>query len=156
MIADDFMLTRNTAGRLVLSDAAGLSHVGVVPVRAFPLSAPGESLSLVSAEGHELAWIEQPQQLPEATRQLLEEELALREFLPEIRQIKQVSTFSTPSTWHVETDRGPTHFVLRGEEDIRRLGDSGLLITAEHGVHLVVSNMRMLDRPSRKLLERFL
>ena len=64
MIADDFMLTRNTAGRLVLSDAAGLSHVGVVPVRAFPLSAPGESLSLVSAEGHELAWIEQPQQLP--------------------------------------------------------------------------------------------
>ena len=54
-------------------------------------------------------------------RGLLEEELALRDFVPEITRIHSVSSFGTPSTWEVETDRGATSFVLKGEEDIRRL-----------------------------------
>ncbi len=151
-----FALVRNASGRLVLTDGAGNVHIGVVPVRAFPLSAPSESLSLVGTDGREALWIDQLHLLPASIRELLENELAQREFLPEIRQIKHVSTFSTPSIWSVETDRGPTRLVLRGEEDIRRLGDAGLLIAAEHGVHFVVTDMRALDRPSRKILERFL
>ena len=44
--------------------------MGVTPVRAFPISAPDEGLSLVSTDGHELLWIEAPSQLPEALRTL--------------------------------------------------------------------------------------
>lgn len=153
---EDFTLERNTAGRLVFHSALAGTHAGVVPVRAFPITAPGEGLSLVNTEGQELVWIENPQRLPSALRSLLEEELASREFLPEIRQIVAVSTFSTPSIWDVQTDRGATRFVLKGEEDIRRLASPRLLITAEHGMQFLVRDMHTLDRSSRKLLERFL
>jgi hypothetical protein len=67
-----------------------------------------------------------------------------------------VSSFSTPSTWSVVTDRGPTRFVLRGEEDIRRLGDGALLIASAEGINFRVADRWGLDRRSRGMLERFL
>ena len=151
-----FQLQRQPTGQLVLIDAEGQAHVGVVPVRAFPLAAPDEGISLVSADGHELAWIEQLQALAEPLRTLLEEELALRDFVPEISRLQSVSTFATPSVWTVETDRGMTSFILKGEEDIRRLGRNALLIAGSEGVQYSVRDMTALDRASRRLLERFL
>lgn len=151
-----FTLSRNPFGQLVLRDAAGTLHGGVVPVRAFPLSAPSEGLSLVSAEGRELAWVEDLQALPAAERALLEEELAAREFTPEMLRLRQVSTFSTPSVWSVDTDRGPAEFVLKSEEDIRRLGSGALLIASSQGVHFLVRSRQALDKGSRRLLDRFL
>ena len=151
-----FQLQRLATGQLVLTDANGQAHAGVVPVRAFPLAAPDEGISLVSTEGHELAWIEQLQALPVAMRTLLQEELALRDFVPEISRLQSVSTFGTPSVWTVDTDRGVTSFILKGEEDIRRLGRNALLIAGSEGVQYSVRDLTALDRASRRLLERFL
>lgn len=152
----EFELERNAFGRLVLTTAAGERFDGVTAVRAFPVSAPAQGLSLIHADGHELVWVEQLDALPAAQRSLIEDELAAREFVPEILRLKSVSTFSTPSTWSVQTDRGDTQFVLKGEEDIRRLEDAALLITDAHGVHFRVRDMLALDPPSRRLLGRFL
>ena len=151
-----FELQRNAFGRLVLSDADGVVHVGVVPVRAFPIAAPGEGLSLVSAQGRELVWIERLDALPPAQRALIGEELAGREFVPQILRLHGVSSFSTPSRWSVDTDRGPTQFELKGEEDIRRIGRTRLLIADDHGLQFLVSDFAALDRHSKRLLERFL
>jgi len=151
-----FSLQRTPSGRLVFTDADGQSHAGVVPVRAFPIAAPDEGISLVNAEGHEVAWVEDLQAVAPAPRALLEEELALRDFVPEITRIKSVSSFGTPSVWTVETDRGETSFILKGEEDIRRLARTGLLIAGSQGVQYSVKDMTALDRTSRRLLERFL
>lgn len=152
----DFQLKREASGRLQFINAQGELHEGVLPVRAFPLASPEEGISLVSTEGHELTWIEQLQDLPQETRALLQAELALRDFVPEITQLKSVSSFGTPSLWTVQTDRGGTTFVLRGEEDIRRLAGSALLIASGDGVQFSIADMRALDRASRRLLERFL
>lgn len=149
-------LERNAFGRLVLTAADGVAHDGVVPVRAFPIAAPDEGVSIVGADGRELHWIERLSALPPAPRALLEAELASREFMPTILQISAVSTFSTPSNWTVETDRGSTSFVLKGEEDIRRLGHGALLIVDSHGIQFLVRDRLALDRRSKKLLERFL
>lgn len=149
-------LERDAHGRLVLTDAGGVRHEGVQPVRAFPLSAPGEGLSLVSSEGRELAWIARLDALPAEARALLQEALAEREFAPVIQRIVSVSTFSTPSTWEVETDRGPTQLVLKAEEDIRRLAGGALLIADRQGLCFAVRDRFALDRGSRRLLERFL
>jgi hypothetical protein len=151
-----FDLRRNAFGRLVFSGDDGMEHEGVVPVRAFPIGAPLEGLSLLSADGHELAWIERLADLPAAQRALLDEALAEREFSPEIRRLHAVSSFSTPSTWTVDTDRGLTRFVLKGEEDIRRVGRSMLLIADSQGLQFVVRDFGALDRHSKRLLERFL
>ena len=152
----NFQLERDAFGRLVYTAATGERFDGVTPVRAFPVSARAEGLSLLHTDGHELIWIERLDTLPPAVRSLIEEELAAREFTPEILCLKSVSTFSTPSTWEVQTDRGDTRFVLKGEEDIRRLDGAGLLITGGQGVHFRVRDMLALDPLSRRLLGRFL
>lgn len=150
-------LARNAHGRLVLTLADGTAHEGVVPVRAFPIAAPGEGLSLVGSDGHELAWIDRLAELPAPVRALIEEDLAVREFVPTIQRILSVSSFSTPSTWQVETDRGPARLVLKAEEDIRRLaGRTRLLIAGSDGLQFLVPDSTALDRASRRLLERFL
>lgn len=149
-------LSRNAFGKLVYVDADGIEHVGVTPVRAFPIAAPDEGLSLVSTDGHELAWVSRLADLPTAMRTLIEEDLAIREFSPTVARILKVSTFSTPSTWDVETDRGPTQLVLKSEDDIRRLGEGQLLIASSNGLHFRIGNWRDLDKHSKKLLERFL
>lgn len=155
----DWTLSRDSFGKLVLTDAQGQAHVGVSPVRAHPISAPDEGLSLIGPDGHELAWVDRLSGLPEAPRRLIEDELRSREFHPQLQRLVAVSTFSTPSQWTVETDRGPLQFVLKTEEDIRRLGGPGegrLLITTSHGLQLYVADRWALDRASRRLLERFL
>lgn len=152
----DFTLSRNAFGRLVLTDANGISHEGVVPVRAFPIAAPNDGLALVSTEGRELVWLDSLDELPAGMRALLGEELAAREFMPEVLRILGVSTYATPSTWTVETNRGEASFVLRGEEDIRRLGGQTLLISDSHGIHFLIRDAGKLDKPSRKILDRFL
>ena len=149
-------LTRDGHGRLLLTTADGSVHEGVVPVRAFPIAVPTEGIALVGTDGHELAWIDRLADLPETTRQLVEDELASREFVPEIRRLRQVSTFAIPSTWDVETDRGEARFILKGEEDIRRLGAATLLIGDSHGVQYLIRDLANLDKTSRRLLDRFM
>lgn len=154
--AHDFQLTRNAFGRLVFSRADGETHEGIIPVRAFPIQAPESGISLMSAEGHELAWLDSLASLPDATRELIEDELASREFMPEIHAIRQVSSFATPSTWQVATDRGDTAFVLKAEDDIRRIGAATLMIADSHSIHFLIRDIHALDKHSRKLLDRFL
>jgi len=151
-----FQLEHDPHGRLVHIDAQGTRTAGCVPVRAFPLAAPDEGVSLLGPEGHELAWITHLDALPAALRRLVEAELAAREFVPEICRILKVSTYATPSLWEVDTDRGPARLQLSGEEDIRRLPGGALLIADEQGVQFKVRDLHALDRGSRRMLERFL
>jgi len=154
--AADFQLTRNPFGKLVFTGSDGEVHEGVIPVHAFPVSAPQEGISLVTGDGHELVWIERLTDLPDTICALIQDELASREFIPEIHHIRHVSSFATPSSWQVETDRGDTTFILKGEDDIRRLSHSTLLVADSNGIHFLIRDIQSLDSHSRKLLDRFL
>lgn len=152
----DFLLARNQAGRLLLTLADGRVYEGVVPVRAFPLQAPEQCVAFMSLEGKEVAWVDELSALPQDTRELIEQEIASREMMPVIERIVSVSTLSTPSTWEVVTDRGATQLILKGEEDIRRLTGSTLIITDSHGLRFMLPDMQALDKNSRRILDRFL
>lgn len=151
-----FDLARDAFGRLVLTDGEGQRHEGVVAVRAFPIAAPDEGISLLDGDGHELAWIEHLTTLDEPARSLVAQALEQREFMPVLQRLNGVSSFGTPSTWDVETDRGATRFVLKGEEDIRRLGPGLLIVNDMHGVQYLIRDLQAMDKHSRKLLDRFL
>jgi len=157
MPTTDFQLVRTPFGELVWTGPQGQQVSGVVPVRAFPIQAPQDGISLVDPEGHEVAWFAQLADIPQAARALIEEELACREFMPVIQRIAAVSGFSTPCTWTVDTDRGRTEFVLRGDEDIRRIGSArALLIADAHGINYLVPDHFALDAHSKRVLDRFL
>ncbi|CAN5917998.1 DUF1854 domain-containing protein [soil metagenome] len=149
-------IERDAFGRLVLIDAESVRHVGIVPVRAFPLSAPDAGVSLVGSDGKEVLWLDRLDDVPPEARALLAQDLAVRDFAPTLLRLHKVSSFGVPSTWTVSTDRGETSFVLKAEEDIRRLDGGALLIASAHGVQFRIPDTKALDRASRKLLERFL
>ncbi len=150
-------LEKDPFGQLVLLRPSGERVQGVVPVRAFPIQSPDDGVSLVSQEGHEVAWIERLSSLAPEVQALIRQELGSREFMPVIEKILAVSSLSTPCTWRVRTDRGNTEFLLRGDEDIRRIGKNHALLVADaHGIQYLVRDQLALDAASRKILDRFL
>jgi hypothetical protein len=102
--------------------------------RAFPIGAPDDGIALVNGEGHEVGWVNVLADLPPEIGRLVEEELASREFMPEIEKILEVSSFACPSTWQVATNRGNAALILKGEEDIRRLSQTRASPTPRHPV----------------------
>ena len=152
-----FPMQRNSFGKLIWTTADNQRFEGVVPIRAFPIQSPEIGISLVNLDGQEVAWIEELSAVPEPAQTLIRNELASREFMPVISHIIGVASFSTPCTWNVKTDRGDTAFVLRGDEDIRRIGSEGtLLISDSHGIQYLVRDHFALDARSKKILDRFL
>ena len=150
-----YTLERDALGRLVFIDAAGSSHIGVYPVRAFPITEPGAGISIMDQSGKELRWFDGIAAIPKDELTLIEEELAAREFMPVIEKITKVSTFATPSIWDLETDRGLTRIRLKGEEDIRRIAGNTLLIADSNGLQFLIKDSTKLDKLSKKLLDRF-
>ena len=150
-----YTLERDALGRLVFIDAAGVPHIGVYPVRAFPITEPDAGISIMDQSGKELCWFDGITAIPDGELTLIEEELAAREFMPVIEKITKVSTFATPSIWDIETDRGPTRIRLKGEEDIRRIAGNTLLIADSNGLQFLIKDSTKLDKLSKKLLDRF-
>ena len=149
-------LHRNPLGRWVWTDAHGQRHEQVVVVRAYPVTAPEQGVGVMDAEGHELAWFDRLDAVPEPLQSLLREAVAEREFLPEIQRLQGVSSLVTPSVWTVQTDRGEARFMLKGEEDIRRLTGKTLIVSDADGVQYLIRDPMALDKASRKLLDRFM
>ena len=149
------LLERDALGNLIFIDAKGDRHIGVYPVRAFPITAPAAGIGIMNQSGNEVCWFPDVALIPEAELILIEEELAAREFMPVIEKITQVSTFATPSIWDIETNRGPTRIRLKGEEDIRRIAGNTLLIADSNGLQFLIKDSTALDKHSKKLLDRF-
>lgn len=151
-----FQLSLDPFGKLIVTLPDGTQHLGALVVRAFPIAAPQQSISILSAEGKELVWIDDLAQVPSNERHWVEQALQGREFMPEITRLDGVNSFSTPSIWRVQTSRGETELVLKGEEDIRRLSPTTLIVADAHGVQFLIRDLPSLDRHTRKLLDRFL
>jgi hypothetical protein len=77
-----FDLQRDAFGCWVLVLADGTLHSPVTAVRAYPVSAPDQSVALMDADGHEMHWVPDLSALTPALQATLREALDEREFLP--------------------------------------------------------------------------
>lgn len=152
----EFDLHRDEAGQLVLTTPAGVQHVGVEPVRAFPLTEPERWIALLGADSRELVTIDDLSKIAPAIRQLVLGELADREFLPRIEQVVRVQSTKEPEIWDVVTDRGPVQFLLGDSEEIRRLGPHRAILLDVHGVRYYIADSRQLDQRSQRVLSQYL
>ena len=150
-----FKLARDAFGVWVLQLTDGSEHTHVVVVRAFPVSHPETGFSILNRQGRELVWVDDIQAIDPAQREALLQAVGEREFMPEIERLERVSGFIAPCTWFVQTNRGPTRLLLKGEEDIRRMSSQTWLVSDAHGVQYLIRDLSRLDRHSRKLLDRF-
>ena len=76
--------------------------------------------------------------------------------MPQIHRIVRVSLQTEPCEWEVETDRGPTKFVLKSDDDVRRLDKRRAMVIDAHGIHYLIPDTDALDRHTRRILERYL
>ncbi len=121
----------------------------------FRFRMPSIGFRSATSEGRELACVRDLAELPAQVRQVLEEDLGRREFVPVLKQVYNVSTASEPSEWDVDTDRGRTRFLLNSEDDIRRLGPYSALIIDVNGIRYLINDLREFDAASRRILERY-
>jgi len=153
---DDFELQTDAEGRLILIDADGRRHTGVVPVRCFPLTDPDRWLSLCDGHGKELVCLDEPAELPVETLGVLNDYRRRHEFIPSIVSIERITVRPDAVEWAVTTDRGPHVFRIRADDDVRRLSPQTVLVIDAAGTHYRIADVAALDTPSRKLLDRYL
>ncbi len=146
-------LERRCDGALLAQWPEASEPVEVVPLRLFPLSEPQKWIALLTPEGREVALLDSLEQLPHQAQSLLIEELSRREFVPIIQQITWVSGNSEPCSWKVRTDRGETEFVLKNDDDIRRLGSHSVLVVDSHGIRYLIPDRQQLDPFSQRIVE---
>jgi hypothetical protein len=151
-----FTLERDNRGHLVLIDAQGQRYPDAAPVRAFPLSDPLHAISICDQDGREIVYIDSLDELEPATRAVVEESLAKREFVPVILKILTTPPRTEPSLWQVETDRGVTSFEVESEDSIYRREPRQVSIVDVRGIRYLIPDTRKLDQKSQRVLERFL
>lgn len=151
--AVELSLSRDPRGRLMARDRAGQTYEDLTPLRLFPHSDPHRWIAILDASGREVSCIHDPSRLDMESSKILNEELSAREFVPLIKRIVRVSGNSVPCEWKVETDRGPTAFVVNDEKDVRRLGPFTVLVVDAHGIRYVISDYRQLDLYGRRVVE---
>lgn len=129
-----------------------------VPVRlrqCFPWSEPGLHLSLRDDEEREVAIIDDPAQLDDASRQALEHAIAEAGFVLEVTRVLSIEEEVEIRQWTVETLQGHRSFQTHLDDWPRILPSGGLLIRDVAGDLYRFSSPRTMDRKSRELLWAF-
>ena len=114
---------------LQLTVAGEKSCLKTIVSRVFPLSHPGQYLSVRDGAGGEVGIIRSLDGLDSDSRRLVEEELSRRYFMPVIHRIRKVIERFGTVEWHVDTDRGPCRFTTRDlREKVLRLGSGRYIL----------------------------
>lgn len=135
----------------------------VIILRSFPITAPNEFLSVrepstkKKGRGAELGMIRRLSDFDEETRALINEEMALRYFTPEIKRILSVKEKFGYSYWEAETTAGKVSFVLNNPfGNIRVLEDKRVYISDMDGNSFMIPNPEALDRASFRRIEIYM
>jgi len=144
------------AGRLVVHLAGGGEPVVDARIaRCFPWSLPRRYVSVLNAEGQEIALLETLDDLNEESRRVVERQLATRIFNPVIRRVTDHKHELGITSVEAETDRGTVMFQIRGRDDVRMLSPTRALFRDADGNIYEVSDVTKLDAASRRRLEHY-
>ena len=132
------------------------SYLKVRPVRAFPLSELSDYVGLLDAiSGKEIGMLRSLREFDGPTRQLIQQELEKRYFIPKIARITQAKKEFGTVYWDVETDRGSRTFVMRGVRDsVHEIEPGRYLVSDVDGNRFEVPQIGDLDSRSQAIWER--
>ncbi len=146
----------NPAGELVVHVAGrDEPYVDAKVARCFPWSLPERFVSLVDADGKEIALFETLDELEPAVREVVEAQLARRVFNPVIRDVLEYKHEFGITEITAETDRGRVTFQLRGRDDIRTLTPTRALLRDADGNVYELPDLTTLNPAARKRLEHY-
>jgi hypothetical protein len=150
-------ITRNDTGQLVVRIAGTAEPIVDARVaRCFPWSVPQAYVSIRNKDGKEVVLLTTLDDLDEASRAIIQQELRDKVFNPKITRIVEHSTEFGITSVTAETDRGPLIFQIRSRDDVRILSASRLLFRDADGNTYEVADVMSLDAVSQKFLENYL
>ncbi|MBQ8402253.1 MAG: DUF1854 domain-containing protein [Clostridia bacterium] len=135
----------------------------VVIRRSFPVTAPNEFLSVREPDtrkkgrGSEIGMIRDLSIFDKDTIALINAELDLRYFTPEIKKITAAKEKFGYCYWEADTSAGHVSFVLNNPfSNIRKLEDGRILIADMDGNCFLIPDPEALDRQSYKVIEIYI
>ncbi|OGF47416.1 MAG: hypothetical protein A2452_02725 [Candidatus Firestonebacteria bacterium RIFOXYC2_FULL_39_67] len=153
-------IEKDLKGSLVLNAGDGKKYQRVSFILLFPFTDTENYISAViknGAEYNEIGIIEHIKDLPGKIRGFVKEDLKLRYFVPEIRDIRSIATKYWFHEFDVITDRGEKKFYLRNvREGVRFKTDSSIVITDMEKNRYKIPDYRRLSSKARTELDRIL
>ncbi len=135
----------------------------IVPVRAFPISAPETFISIrepdtrASGRGAEIGMIEDLSVFPDEVSAMIRDELSRRYFTPAIKKIHSFHEKFGYCYWDVTTVAGRVEFIMSNPTgSIRTLEDGRVFLYDIDGNCFTVEDPSKLDKRSYKMLENYL
>lgn len=139
--------------RLRLSGAEEWREVTLA--RLFPLSAPEAWIAVVDAEDKEVGILRDLHGVSPTAAAAIREELERRYLIPLIHRIRTCRDRFDLLEWDVETDRGPTTFLMRhAHENIQSRPPHRLVFTDVEGNRYDIDDVTALDVESQRWLEQ--
>ena len=147
-------LWRDQRGKLLFRCGEKVEPVDDVRVaRCFPWSLDGRYISIRNKDDEELYLFRTLDQAEPKTRELIERELAMQEFVPRITAVENIDDRYEVMAWKVQTDRGPIELQIKSADDIQLLDDGRIVIRDYAGGKFEVRDIEALDSHSRQLIE---
>ena len=139
--------------RLTLRDDRSWYRVAVA--RAFPLSDPDHYLGFLDGDGKDIGLLQDPSQLDPESRQVVEEELEKRYFVPVVEKVVSVKEEFGTVYWTVETDRGQRDIIVRNLRDnLQELSASRVIITDVDGNRFEFADVSRMDSKTQGVILR--
>lgn len=121
-------------------------------LRAFPISGGDRNLVLRDGGGKEIGILEDLSGIEESQRQLLQDSLDGRYFLPRITKINSIFERFGSAVWQVDTDRGPTEITTKAlHEAIYEVTPTRFMLRDTGDNRFEIPDLSALDEASRKL-----
>jgi len=155
--AETFRLTR--LGDQILCHHDGADEpVAVRLSLARPLShSQGKIVLLKAGKKEEVASLDGLAGLDNHSREIVQEELRKRYFLPKIIKVLSTSASFGNRYWHVVTDRGNKRFLMKSPEtNVTWLTDDRCILRDTLGNCYEIESMKLLDRASQVHADRVL
>lgn len=131
------------------------SWAKVTVARAFPLSDPDHYLGFLDGAGKDIGLLIDPGQLDAESRQVVDEELEKRYFVPVVERVLSVKEEYGTVYWRVETDRGEKEIVARNLRDnVQELSPTRVIITDVDGNRFEFPDTGKLDGRSQSIIMR--
>jgi hypothetical protein len=139
--------------RMTLENDRSWTKVAVA--RAFPLSDPDHYLGFLDGAGKDIGLLQDPTLLDPASRQIVDEELDRRYFVPVIERVHSVKEEFGTIYWKVETDRGEKEIIVRNLRDnIQELSASRVIITDIDGNRFEFADLLKMDAKTQGFILR--
>ena len=133
------------------------SYLKVRVVCAAPLSQPDRYICLLDEKNEVICTVEDPLDLDAASQRVVEEEIEQRYMTAIIKRVDSLKSEFGVSYWEVETDRGSREFVVRNvSENAQWITDRRLLLLDVDGNRFEISNLEVMDKRSRGLIQMVL